>query len=58
MRKKNKIFLAGLLAVLMILLVSCGKKPVDQPTEAPVAQTPGISPLMRAAHRSIYAPCS
>ena len=26
----------------MILLVSCGKKPVDQPTEAPVAQTPVV----------------
>ena len=40
--KKNKVFLAGILAMLMILLVSCGKKPVAQPTEAPAAQTPGI----------------
>ena len=42
MMKKNKMFLAAMLAVLMILLVSCGKKPVDQPTEAPVAQTPVV----------------
>ena len=43
MTKKNKMFLAGLLAVLMILLVSCGKKPAEQPTEeAPAVQTPNV----------------
>ena len=40
--KKNKWFLAGILAVLMILLVSCGKKSAGQPTEATAAQTPGV----------------
>lgn len=40
--KKSKMMLAAMLAVLMILLLSCGKKPVDQPTEAPVVQTPGV----------------
>ena len=40
--KKNKMFLAAMMAVLMILLVSCGKKPASQPTEAPAVQTPGV----------------
>ena len=42
MVKKNKWFLAGILVMLMILLVSCGKKSAGQPTEATAAQTPSV----------------
>ena len=42
MTKKNKMLLVAMLIVLMILLVSCGKKPVDQPAETSVVQTPGV----------------
>lgn len=42
MMKKNKMFLAAAFAVLMILLVSCGKKSGGQPTETIAAQTPGV----------------